>query len=135
MRILLDTSAYSALMRGTVEVVERVRRAERVLLSPIVIGELLYGFRGGSRRAENARQLDEFVEHPFVELLTVTRATADRFAGIVWRLKRKGRPIPINDAWIAAQALETGADLLSSDRHFGEVDGLSWIAFGETGSS
>lgn len=120
-------------MRGTTEVVEKVRRADRVLLSPIVIGELLYGFRGGSRAAENAGQLDAFIETPFVEVLTVTRATADRFAGIVWRLKRKCRPIPINDAWIAAQAFETGADLLSSDRHFGEVEGLAWIGFGEAG--
>jgi tRNA(fMet)-specific endonuclease VapC len=130
MRILLDTNAYSALMRGVSEVAERVRRADRVLLSPIVIGELLYGFRNGSRNAENTLQLDAFLESPFVELLTVTRVTADRFAGIASGLKRKGRPIPVNDIWIAAQALETGADLLSSDRHFGEVDGLAWLRFG-----
>jgi tRNA(fMet)-specific endonuclease VapC len=130
MRILLDTNAYSALMRGVAEVADRVRRAERVLLSPIVIGELLYGFRNGSHNAENTRQLDEFLENPFVELMTVTRATADRFAGIALGLKRKGRPLPVNDVWIAAQALETGADLLSSDGHFGEVEGLSWLRFG-----
>jgi tRNA(fMet)-specific endonuclease VapC len=130
MRILLDTNAYSALMRGVAEVADRVRRAERVLLSPIVIGELLYGFRNGSRNAETTRQLDEFLENPFVELMTVTRATADRFAGIALGLKRKGRPLPVNDVWIAAQALETGADLLSSDGHFGEVEGLSWLRFG-----
>ncbi len=130
MRILLDTNAYSALMRGVVEVADRVRRAERVLLSPIVIGELLYGFRNGSRSAENTRQLDAFLENPFVELTTVTRVTADRFAGIALGLKRKGQPLPVNDVWIAAQALETGADLLSSDRHFGEVEGLSWLRFG-----
>ena len=130
MRILLDTNAYSALMRGVAEVADRVRRAERVLLSPIVIGELLYGFRNGSRNAENTRQLDAFLENPFVELMTVTRATADRFAGIALGLKRKGRPLPVNDVWIAAQALETGADLLSSDGHFGEVEGLSWLRFG-----
>ncbi len=130
MRILLDTNAYSALMRGVVEVADRVRRAERVLFSPVVIGELLYGFRNGSHSAENTRQLEEFLEHPFVELMTVTRVTADRFAGIVLGLKRKGRPIPVNDVWIAAQALETGADLLSSDGHFGEVEGLSWLRFG-----
>ncbi|HET6362106.1 MAG TPA: type II toxin-antitoxin system VapC family toxin [Gemmatimonadota bacterium] len=130
MRILLDTNAYSALMRGVAEVADRVRRAERVLVSPIVIGELLYGFRNGSRNEENTRQLDTFLENPFVELVTVTRTTADRFAGIALGLKRKGRPLPVNDVWIAAQALETGADLLSSDGHFGEVEGLSWLRFG-----
>ena len=129
MRILLDTSAYSALMRGRADVSEKVRRAERVLLSPVVIGELLFGFRNGSRYEQNSRQLDAFLENPFVELLTVTRSTADRFARIASVLKRKGRPIPVNDVWIAAQALETGAELLSSDRHFEEVEGLAWVAF------
>ena len=129
MKILLDTNAYSALMRGVGEVAERVRRAERVLLSPVVIGELLYGFRNGSREAENTRQLEAFFESPMVELLTVTRTTADRFARIASGLKRKGRPIPVNGVWIAAQAFETGAELLSSNRHFGEVEGLAWVRF------
>lgn len=130
MRVLLDTNAYSSLMRGQPAVAEKVRRAERILLSPIVIGELLFGFRNGSRHEENLRQLDAFLESPFVELLAVTRSTADRFARIASGLKRKGRPIPVNDVWIAAQALETGADLLSSDRHFSEVEGLAWVPFG-----
>jgi tRNA(fMet)-specific endonuclease VapC len=129
MRILLDTDAYSALMRGRPDVSDIVRRAERVFLSPIVIGELLFGFRNGSRYEQNSRQLDQFLENPFVELLDVTRSTADRFARIASGLKRKGRPIPVNDVWIAAQALETGAELLSSDRHFEQVDGLVWLAF------
>jgi tRNA(fMet)-specific endonuclease VapC len=129
-RILLDTNAYSALMGGTAEVADRVRGAERILVSPVVLGELLFGFRNGSRRAENERQLDAFLEHSFVELLTVTRTTADRFARIATGLKRKGRPIPVNDVWIAAQAMESGAELLSSDRHFDEIEGLAWIPFG-----
>jgi tRNA(fMet)-specific endonuclease VapC len=129
MRLLLDTNAYSALMRGETEVADRVRRSERILFSPIVIGELLYGFRNGTRNAENTRQLDAFLDEPFVELMTVTRTTADRFAAVSSSLKKKGRPLPVNDIWIAAQALEAGADLLSSDMHFGEVEGLSWLRF------
>ena len=129
MRLLLDTNAYSALMRGHAEVAARVRGAERVLVSPIVLGELRFGFRLGSRPSENVRQLDAFLDRPFVELLTVTRTTADRFARVAADLRRKGRPIPTNDVWIAAQSLETGAELLSSNRHFGEVDGLAWIPF------
>ncbi len=52
--------------------------------------------------------------------------TADRFGLIAMTLRRKGRPIPTNDIWIAAHAMEAGADLISADRHFGEVDGLAW---------
>jgi tRNA(fMet)-specific endonuclease VapC len=48
-RLLLDTNAYTAFMRGSTKVAAAVRRAERVYLSSIVVGELLYGFRGGAR--------------------------------------------------------------------------------------
>jgi len=29
--------------------------------------------------------------------------------------------------WIAAHAMETGADLVSFDRHFAHVQGLAWV--------
>lgn len=133
MRLLLDTSAYSALVRGHPEVVRRVRGASRLLASPIVLGEILFGFRLGSREEENRRRLEEFLRGPYVELLEVTRTTAERFARIAAGLREKGRPIPLNDIWIAAQSMETGADLLSSDRHFREIDGLAWIPFDRAG--
>ena len=129
MRLLLDTNAYSALMRGHWEVVTRVREAQRVLFSPIVTGELLFGFRLGSRFEENSARLEAFLASPHVELVPLTRTTADRFARIAVALRIKGRPIPTNDLWIAAQALETGADLLSADAHFEEIEGLAWVRF------
>jgi predicted nucleic acid-binding protein len=127
MTILLDTNAYTALLQGHCEVASRVRSASRVLFSMVVIGELLAGFRHGSRRQENLRMLDEFLHNPRFETVPVTRASAERFA-LIWReLRRKGRPIPTNDIWIAAHAMETGAELISFDRHFGEVSGLLWL--------
>jgi len=128
-KILLDTNAYSALRRGQELVVEQVRRSEEVLLPMVVVGELLYGFRNGSRYEENARALDAFAADPNVCLLTLTWETADWFGRISTELRRKGRPIPTNDIWIAAHALEAGADLISSDPHFGHIDGLPWVAF------
>lgn len=127
MRVLLDTNAYSAFMRGHPSLVARVRRAERVLLSAIVVGELLAGFRRGSRYERNSKTLETFLENPYVELLTVTYATADRFGRIAAALRAKGKPIPTNDMWIAAHAMETGADLLSFDQHYREIDGLAWV--------
>ena len=47
-------------------------------------------------------------------------------------LRTKGRPIPTNDLWIAAQVVETGADLLSSDLHFAEIEGLAWLPFSQS---
>ncbi len=127
MKILLDTNAYSAFLRGHADVVRRVRGAEHVLLSVVVAGELLFGFRNGSRYEINRRELEEFLANPFVSLLKVGLVTADRFGRIAAALKRKGRPLPTNDIWIAAQAMESGAELLSFDRHFAEVDGLAWV--------
>ena len=128
MRILLDTNAYSALMRGHDEVAGRVRRAERVVFSTVVAGELLLGFRLGARLTKNMAELDAFLDNPYVSLVPVTLTTADRFARIAAALRAKGRPIPTNDIWIAAHAMETGAELLSFDSHFEAVDGLAWVA-------
>ena len=128
MTILLDTNAYSALLRGHDEVANRVRRAERVVFSTVVAGELLLGFRLGTRLKKNMAELDAFLENPYVSLVPVTLTTADRFARIAAALRAKGRPIPTNDIWIAAHAMEAGAELLSFDAHFGAIDGLAWVA-------
>jgi len=127
MRILLDTNAYSALLRGHEEVAERVRRAERVVFSTVVAGELLLGFRLGSRLKKNMAELDAFLDNPYVTVAPVTLTTADRFARIAAGLRAKGNPIPTNDIWIAAHAMETGAELLSFNAHFGAIDGLAWV--------
>ena len=129
MRLALDTNAYSALMRGHRDVAALVRRAKAVLVPAVVAGELLYGFRVGSRVEENITRLEAFLSTPPVELQPVTLTTADRFSRIAATLRRKGTPIPTNDIWIAAQAMEAGVELLSSDSDFAAVDGLAWIPF------
>jgi tRNA(fMet)-specific endonuclease VapC len=126
-RVLLDTNAYSDLKRGQASIAEIVRRARRVLFSPVVVGELMYGFRRGRHQQRNVAELIRFLESPFVDLVPVGLTTADRYGRISTGLRDKGRPIPTNDIWIAAQAMETGAELLSSDAHFGEIDGLAWV--------
>ena len=133
MRVLLDTNGYAALMRGAGAVVERVRRAEEVLLSTVVAGELMFGFRQGTRLRKNLAELDAFLENPHVTVVPVSLTTADRFGRIAAALRAKGRPIPTNDIWIAAHAMETGADLLSFDKHFGEIDGLAWVDLSANG--
>lgn len=128
MKVLLDSNAYSALMRGHPGVSERVRRSEQVILSAVVAGELIFGFRNGSRYEENMRELDSFLESPYVSFVAVTLSTADIFGRLAAALRREGTPIPTNDIWIAAHALECGANLVSFDRHFDAVDGLGLVA-------
>ena len=119
-------------MRGSEVVVKETRRSERVYFSSIVAGELLYGFRNGNRYADNRSQLSAFLANRFVEFLPVTFDTADRFGIISAALKRKGTPIPTNDVWIAAHALQYGADLVSFDDHYSVVDGLSFLHLSES---
>jgi tRNA(fMet)-specific endonuclease VapC len=126
MKLLLDTNAYVDLMQGRPAVTQLVRRSERIYLSAVVAGELMFGFRNGNRFETNIRTLGEFLESPYVEFLPVTFTTADRFGRIAAELRRKGKPIPTNDIWIAAHALESGAELVSSDAHFGAIGGLAW---------
>ncbi|WP_420626114.1 type II toxin-antitoxin system VapC family toxin [Candidatus Poriferisodalis sp.] len=127
MRLLLDSNAYSLLMRGHERVGELVRNAQELLFSAVVIGELMYGFRAGSRFERNVADLRSFLESPYSTLVEVGQTTADRYSRIAAALKGKGRPIPTNDVWIAAHAMETGADLVSADRHFEHIDGLVWV--------
>lgn len=127
MRLLLDSSAYSLFMRGHEQVTELVRRAEEVLFSAIVVGELMYGFRRGTQFERNAAGLRTFLESPYSSFVDVGPVTADRYSRIAAALRVKGRPIPTNDVWIAAHAMETGADLVSADSHFEHVDGIVWI--------
>ncbi len=126
MRILLDSNAYSAFMRGSDEVRVLIQTAEEVLFSAVVVGEQLFGFRQGTRYEQNLAELRSFLERPYVSFVPVGPVTADRYSRVMTALKAKGRPIPTNDVWIAAHAMETGADLVSADRHFEHVDGIVW---------
>ena len=126
MKTLLDSNAYSLLLRGHEQVAELVRRSENVLLSAIVVGELMYGFRWGSRFDLNEANLRAFIDNPYVSFVPVGPITADRYSRIASSLRAKGRPIPTNDIWIAAQVMETGAELISADEHFAHVDGIAW---------
>ena len=127
MRVLLGSNAYSRLMRGDGQTAVLVRSSTDILMSAVVIGELRYEFRNGSRFDRNASELGSFLDNPHVSLVPVGQITADRYSRITAALRAKGNPIPTNDVWIAAHALETGADLVSADRHFEAVDGIAWL--------
>ena len=126
---LLDTNAYVALKKGHSVMVDRIRKSDRVIISVVVLGELLFGFRHGSRYDKNVQELNQFLDHPMVTIKPVSEITADRFGRIACDLRRQGTPIPSNDIWIAAHAMETGAELLTLDGHFEKIPGLAvtWV--------
>jgi tRNA(fMet)-specific endonuclease VapC len=117
-RLLLDTSAYSHLMRGHKEIAMLLDEADEVLLCPIIVGELLAGFKNGSKELQNKAVLKDFLSLPNVGVLSLDDTTAERYAVIFDYLKKNGTPIPINDIWIAACAMQHGLVLVTSDKHF-----------------
>ena len=123
-RIVLDTSAYRAFFAGDSRVLDAIVESETVLFSSVVAGELYAAFRGGSRYQKNRDELSRFLRKPQVEVLEVGLETAEVFGQVKSGLKAAGAPIPINDLWIASQCIETGAVLVSFDRHFRSVPGL-----------
>jgi tRNA(fMet)-specific endonuclease VapC len=123
--ILVDSSGYTAFKRGEPAALEIVRRAERLRMSPIVLGELLAGFRFGKREALNRRELAEFLASPRVEVIPVDEDTAEHYRAVYGALRDKGRPIPAHDLWIAASAVQHGYGLFSHDAHFRHVEGLT----------
>ena len=130
---LIDTNIYSHAMRAEPAVVSLLRRASRIVLSSISIGELLSGFKGGARERENREELAEFLDSPRVSVCGVSEDTAEFYAEILNRLRTAGTPIPTNDIWIAGQAMEQGLRLVSLDRHFASVAGLLLLSPGEPG--
>lgn len=129
MKLILDTNAYVGFKLGHSDLVEYLIRANVIFLSPIVLGELMFGFRNGSRFAKNMEELYLFLSHPVVETIMLTEITSDRYSRIAAQLKLQGTPIPSNDIWIAAQTMETGAELVTMDRHFDNINGLVYRLF------
>ena len=124
MKVLLDTNALSALWSGDERILDALGQAECVFMSIIVLGELFAGFRGGTRMKENRARLAGFLAKPTVRTLELSTETAEVYGQIKDALKISGTPIPINDIWLSAQAIETGSVLITFDNHFGNVSGI-----------
>jgi len=129
-KILLDTSAFVRFLRGDEKVMTYLAQADSVYMSGFVLGELYAGFKAGGREKENRQILDRFLLKSTVTVLEASIETADIFGFIMASLKKSGNPIPINDVWIAAHALETGSILVTYDGHFARIPGLRlWDEF------
>lgn len=133
--MVLDTSAYSRMRSGDEQVEDFLSAAEIVLVPVTVIGELEAGFEIGRRGRENRSALSEFLAEPFVATLGVTTGVARTYGRIFARLRRAGTPIPVNDVWIAAEALDCGGHLITFDRHFEWIEGLDCTVLGSSTAS
>lgn len=123
-RILLDSNAYTQFFKGNKSVKGQIEESTAVAVSVIVVGELLAAFKKGQKEKTNRKQLEQFLTKPSIVLLDVGRETAAVYSEIKHELDKQGTPIPLNDIWIAAHAMETGSVLVTYDRHFLEIPGL-----------
>jgi len=124
MRVMVDTNAYSSFKRGDARIIGILAQADEILIPVPVLGELRAGFRSGNREAENIGELHAFLSSPRVRVHPLGEGTAIFYAELHGTLKKASKPIPMNDLWIAASALESGSILLSNDAHFGAVPTL-----------
>ena len=120
--MILDTNALSAFADGDTGVGEILRRQRRAALPVIVLGEFRYGISGSRHRKAYEEWLDTHL--PSFELLSITAETTIPYASLRGALKRLGRPIPANDVWIAALAMQHGLSILSRDAHFDALPDL-----------
>jgi tRNA(fMet)-specific endonuclease VapC len=123
-RVALDTNRYVDLCRGVPETVELLEVAEAVVLPFVVLGELRAGFAFGRRQAENERTLRRFLLKEGVRVLFADDQTTHHYAGVFRQLRKQGTPIPTNDMWLAALALQHNLALHDRDRHFDHLPQL-----------
>lgn len=120
--MILDTNALSAFAEGAAAVGDVLRMQPRAAIPVIVLGEFRYGIAGSRHRTAYEAWLDATL--PAFDVLAVDEETVHAYAELRVALKRSGRPIPANDAWIAALALQHGLPVLTRDEHFDAVPGL-----------
>jgi len=120
-KVMMDTSAYTAFLRGSPEVKEVVQQADEIVFNPVVLGELIAGFLMGRNERKNRAILKDFLSSPRVIIAEIDEETSERYAVIVQSLRMKGTPIPTNDLWIAASAMQHGLKVLTTDKHYLKV--------------
>lgn len=124
MRIAIDTNRYRDFCANDPVAVDRLQVAEQIFLPAVVLAQLRAGFLCGTRARENERTLTRFLSTPRVSVLYPTEATTHHYAHLFYQLRQQGTPIPTNDIWIAALAVEHGLSLFSRDGHFDHLPQL-----------
>ncbi len=121
--MILDTNAVSALFVGDPALAALLDSEDRHHLPSIVIGEYRYGLQRSSHRNHLEPLLAALIRESFI--LVVDEVTATAYSKIRNALRKLGRPIPENDVWIAALAIQHGVAVVTRDGHFGHVPGIS----------
>ena len=121
--VLLDTSIVVSVLRRVPGMRERLKSASELWLPLFALGELEYGVSHSSEPGKQRQALSLFLQG--VDLLLPSEKTTRKYGRIKAELARAGTPIPENDVWIAAQAIEHGLPWATCDAHFNRVNALT----------
>jgi tRNA(fMet)-specific endonuclease VapC len=127
MRILVDSNCYQSFCEGEPQAVNVIRRAAEIMIPFIVLGELRAGFACGTRSYKNEQTLTRFLNSPRVKQLFADEDTTHQYARLFKQLRKQGTPIPTNDLWTAALALQHDLLLFTRDNHFDNLPQLPVI--------
>lgn len=127
MRLALDTNRYTDLCRGETSIVKTLELADEVWLPFIVIGELRAGFAVGTQGPHNEAILRRFLLKSGVGVIYADEQTTHHYAAVYRQLRKQGTPIPTNDMWIAALALQHSLVLCDRDSHFDALPQLTRV--------
>lgn len=112
----IDTNIVIDVFRGRKEVADEITTFEKVYAPIPVLGELYLGVEKSSRKAHHLTQIEVLLS--LSEVVHTSNETAKTYGKIKALLKKKGTPIPENDIWIAALAIEHDLPLITRDKHF-----------------
>ena len=127
MKVLLDTNRLSDALAMVDEVTDLLETVEEIYVPVIALGEIRAGFLRGRRAAKNETRLQWFLSQNGVSTLGVDASVSHRYAGVHHALRTLGRPVPTNDLWLAAMAIEHGLSLYTRDAHFTHIPGLACL--------
>lgn len=127
MKLLLDTNRLSDALLQIAEVLDQLEIAEAIYVPVVALGEIRSGFLGGQRASKNEERLQWFLSQSGIYVAGIDASVSHRYATVHRALRNRGTPIPTNDLWIAAIALEQGLALYTRDRHFAKVPGLACL--------
>ncbi len=127
-RVLIDSNRFIDFCAGEAEVVETLEQASLLVVPFIVLAEIRVGALSVKRGDAQVRLLGELLQQPGVRVAHSTDTTAHHYAALYKKLRKAGTPIPTNDLWIAALAIEHSLLLYSRDAHFDRIPSLPRLA-------
>jgi tRNA(fMet)-specific endonuclease VapC len=126
-KFLLDTNIVIEVFDGNKEIADKINKLSEFYLPVIALGELYTGVNRVSNKAKHLKKLNSFLS--LCTVLNTDSATAQYYGETIAKLYKKGTPLPINDVWIAAIALQHNLTLVTRDKHFYAIEDLktkSW---------